>query len=196
MLTNLFSSQARVSILKLFLFNPKTSYYQRQIATLTQQPIQGVQREVAKLTRLGLIERTVQGNRIYYQVNPQCTIYPELKRLFFKTVGIAEVLREQLKKNDTITVAFIYGSYATDKESISSDIDLLVIGSISGKELSGLLAPPKRELGREINFAVFPRAEFKKKLEAKDHFLTSVFKDQKIFIIGSEDELKNMVSTR
>lgn len=196
MLTNLFSSQARVSILKLFLFNPKNSYYQRQIATLTQQPIQGVQREVAKLSRLGLIERTVQGNRIYYQVNPQCPIYPELKRLFFKTVGIAEVLREHLKTKNTIQVAFIYGSYAQDKENVSSDIDLMVIGSISGKELSGLLVPSKKELSREINYAVFPQAEFKKKLEAKDHFLTSVFKDQKIFIIGSEDELKSIVSRR
>lgn len=196
MLTNLISSQARIDILTLFLFNPQTSYYQRQISGLTGQPIQGVQREVTKLIRLGLIAKTVQGNRIYYQVNQQSPIYPELKRLFFKTVGIAAALKERLQSATTINLAFIYGSYAKDTEQVSSDIDLMIIGNISGKEVSRLLAKPKKELGREINVAVFPISEVKKKIDQKDHFLTAVLKEKKIFIIGTDHELKSVVSRR
>jgi len=58
MIDKLFSSKARVDILKLFFFNPENSFYQRQISKLTGHSIRAVQREVAKLvfvqTRFGL----------------------------------------------------------------------------------------------------------------------------------------------
>lgn len=44
MLDKLFSSKARVEVLKLFLFNPDDSFYQRQISMRTHQPIREVQR--------------------------------------------------------------------------------------------------------------------------------------------------------
>lgn len=42
--------------------------------------------------------------------------------------------------------AFIYGSYAREEENLLSDIDLMVIGDISSKELSNLLSKPKKEM--------------------------------------------------
>ncbi|MFH0795484.1 MAG: nucleotidyltransferase domain-containing protein [Candidatus Omnitrophota bacterium] len=191
----LFSSKARVEILKLFLFNPDGKFYQRQIATLTHQPIRAVQREVNKLEEIGLIERFGQDNRVYYNVNKICPIFEELKRILFKSAGIAESLREYLRKSDDITFAFIYGSYAKGKESSLSDIDLLVVGNISSRALSKILVKPKRELSREINYAVFDVEEFKEKVEQKDHFLNTVMKEEKIFIVGSEDEFKRIIKS-
>jgi predicted nucleotidyltransferase len=191
----LFSSKSRVEILKLFLFNPEDSFYQRQISTLAHQPIRSVQREMEKLETIGLIEKSVQGNRIYYKVNKRCPIFEELKRILFKSVGIAEVLKENLKNTGNIIIAFIYGSYAQGKESLLSDIDLLIVGFITSRELSTLLSKPKRELGREINYAVFPPQEFKKRIRRKDHFLNAVLEGKKIFIIGNEDELKRVIKS-
>jgi len=196
MLNELFSSRARVEILKLFLFNPENSFYQRQISTLTRQSIRGVQREAERLEKIGLIEKSIQGNRIYYKVNKKCPIFEELKRILFKSVGIAEVLKENLKKSDNIKIAFIYGSYAKAEENLLSDIDLLIIGSINSKELSSLLSKPKRELSREINYAVFPLQEFRKKVRQKDHFLNTILKEKKIFIIGDENQVKAITKSR
>lgn len=195
MLNELFSSKTRVEILKLFLFNTNNSFYQRQISNLTAQSIRGVQREVDKLNRIGLIERSIQGNRIYYKVNKKCPIVEDLKNIFFKSVGIAEVLRDNFKEKG-IKVAFIYGSYAKGEESLLSDIDLMVIGDISSKELSSILSKPKKELMREINYVVFSLNEFINKAMRKDHFINSVLKDKKIYIIGSEDELKRLIKSR
>ena len=195
MLNKLFSSKTRVEILKLFLFNTNNSFYQRQISNLTAQSIRGVQREVDKLNRIGLIERSSQGNRIYYKVNKKCPIVEDLKNIFFKSVGIAEVLRDNFKEKG-IKVAFIYGSYAKGEESLLSDIDLMVIGDISSKELSSVLSKPKQELMREINYVVFSLNEFINKAMQKDHFINSVLKDKKIYIIGSEDELKGLIKSR
>ncbi len=195
MIDKLISSRARVEILKLFLFNPENSYYQRQISTLTHQPIQGVQREILKLESIGLIEKLIRGSRIYYKVNKSCPIFEDLKQILFKSVGIAEALKKDFKKAEKISFAFIYGSYAKGDENLSSDIDLFVIGSITSKELSTLISKPKRELGREINYAVFPFDEIKKRIKRKDHFLNDVMKGKKIFIIGSENELKRAIKS-
>ena len=139
MLNKLFSSKTRVEILKLFLFNANNSFYQRQISNLAAQPIRGVQREVDKLNKIGIIERSIQGNRIYYKINKKCPILEDLKNIFFKSVGIAEALKKNLKEKG-IKIAFIYGSYAKGEENLLSDIDLMVIGDISSKELSSILS--------------------------------------------------------
>lgn len=196
MIDKLFSSKARVEILKLFLFNTQDSFYQRQISTITRQPIRGVQREVAKLESIGLIEKSIQGNRIYYKANKTCPIFEQLKIILFKSVGIAEALEKDLKKRNDIKIAFIYGSYATGQESLLSDIDLMVIGNITSKELSTVLSKPKKELSREINYAVFSQQELREKIRNKDHFLNGVLKDKKIFIVGDENELKSIIKSR
>jgi len=194
MLNKLFSSKTRVEILKLFLFNTSNSFYQRQISSLVKQSIRGVQREVDKLNRIGIIEKSTQGNRIYYKLNKKCPIVQDLKNIFFKSVGVAEVLRENFKEKK-IKFAFIYGSYAKGEESLLSDIDLMVIGDISLKELSNILSKPKKELMREINYVVFSLDEFINKAIQEDHFINSVLKDKKIFIIGSKNELKGLIKS-
>lgn len=194
MLDKLFSSKTRVEILRLFLFNADNSFYQRQISNLTKQSIRGVQREVEKLYDIGFLEKSVSGNRVYYKVNRNNPIFEDLKSIFFKSLGIAEALKENLQ-GKKIKIAFIYGSYARGQENLLSDIDLMVIGNISSKELSGLLSGPKTELMREINYAVFPLKEFINKVVQKDNFINSVLKDKKIFIIGSEDELKELIKS-
>lgn len=195
MINRLFSSRARVEILKLFLFNPDNSFYQRQISNLTSQSIRGVQRELENLQKIGLLKGTNQGNRIYYKVNKLCPIFEELKNILFKIAGIAEVLKRNLS-GSRIKIAFIYGSYARGGEGLLSDIDLMVIGDISSKELSTMISKPKKELMREINYAVFPAKEFIDRVRRKDHFLNSVLKDKKIFIIGDENELKAVIKSR
>jgi len=196
MLNKLFSSKARIETLKLFLFNPEESFYQRQISALTHLPIRAVQREVENLQEIGLIEKSVQGNRVYYRANKNCPIFLDLKNILFKTTGIADVFKNDLKKPGLVQLAFIYGSYAKGEESLSSDIDLFVLGSISSKKLSSILSKPKMELGREINYVVFDMDEFKTRIKKKDHFLNTVLKEKKIFIIGSEDELRSIIESK
>lgn len=194
MLNKLFSSKTRVEILRLFLFNADNSFYQRQISNLTNQPIRGVQREVVKLHKIGFLDKSIQGNRVYYKVNRNIPIFEDIKNIFFKSVGIAEAIKENIK-DKKIKIAFIYGSYARGEESLLSDIDLMVIGDISSKELSRLLSKPKMELMREINYTVFSLNEFISKAIQKDHFINSVLRDKKIFIIGSDDELKGFIKS-
>ncbi len=195
MLNKLFSSRTKAEILKLVLFNPDTSFYQRQISQLIGQSLRGVQRELSRFQEIGLVQGSRQGNRIYYRVNKKCPIFEDLRNIFLKTAGIAEVLKDNLSKKD-IRIAFIYGSYAKGRENFLSDLDLMVIGNISSKVLSSLLSEPKRKLMREINYAVFSPQEVVKRKKAKDHFIESILRGRKVFILGDENKLKALVKSK
>ena len=193
----LFSSQARVAILKLLLLNGDDRFYLRQIASLTDQPVRAVQRELPKLERIGLLEHTVDGNRKYYQVNRDCPIFPELKSIFLKTVGLGDALREYLSKDaGSIEVAFIYGSYARSEESASSDIDLFVVGTVGAMELSTALAAAKSELAREINPVLMTPREFSQKASSGNHFVLSLLEEPKTFLVGNAEDLESLAGRR
>ncbi|MFC1566251.1 nucleotidyltransferase domain-containing protein [bacterium] len=196
MLQTLFSSKARVNILKLLLLNPKGSFYQREISSLTNESIRSVQREVKKLEEIGFLSKSIQGKSVYYRVNESFIIYEDLKNIFIKSAGIAEELKNHLKKTQDIEVVFVYGSYAKGAIQKSSDIDIFVIGTVTSRQISKILSKPQKELAREINYVVFTKKEFREKIRKKNHFVLSILKTKKIFIIGNEDDFKNIVKPR
>ena len=83
-----------------------------------------------------------------------------------------------------------FGSFARGEESADSDIDLMVIGSLGLRDLITMLANTQDTILREINPHVHSEDEFRKKIQKNDHFVSQVVAGPKIFILGSEDELK------
>ncbi len=86
-LETLFSSAARVHVLRLFLLQPSDQFYQREIERETGQPIQAVQREVKRLEEVGLLTHSTEGNRKFYRLNPEFPLLAELTRLFRSVTG-------------------------------------------------------------------------------------------------------------
>ena len=150
-----------------------------------------VQRELEFLARTGVVRRTVRGRQVYYQANSESPIYAELRGLVVKTGGVADVLRGALAPlADRVRVAFIYGSVARGAERRASDVDVMVIGDdVSFSDVSDALGKAQDAIGREINPSVYAPADLRSKLAAKQHFLRSVLKSEKIFLIGDEHEL-------
>jgi predicted nucleotidyltransferase len=194
MLELLFSSTARVKVLALFLLNPETSFYQRQISSLTGLPIYAVQREVERLRTLGLLVSSARGNQVHFQVNRGFFLFPELKGIFLKTTGLAALVGTALQKTEAIALAFVYGSYATNQETVTSDIDLLVVGSLSSRTLHSTLQEAESLAQREINYVLFNPEEFRAKVQAGDGFLQNVLASPRLFLIGDEDALRTLVA--
>jgi predicted nucleotidyltransferase len=191
-LDKLIASSARVKILKLLLLNEEKRYYQREIAELVGLPVRAVQREGARLTAIGLLHRIEDGNRVYFQVNTACPIFPELKRILLKTVALDLLLSEALVRDGRIEVAFIYGSYAANQETVASDVDLFVIGSISGRQLSAALRPVQAEIQREFSHHLITPEEYRERLSRQDGFLRNVLEGPKIFVVGNEETLRTL----
>ena len=186
----LITSRARVEILKLLLLNPADRRYLREVASLTHQPLRAAQRELARLESAGLLTSTTEGNRKYFRANRESPIFPEIRGLLLKTVGLGDVLRQHLQEHrGSIRLAFLFGSYARGTEGSTSDIDLMVIGEITGKDLAKLLAPVRKASGREVNTICMTPAEFRAKARQENSFLGEILREPKTFLIGGEDEL-------
>jgi len=190
MLENLLGSKLRVKLLNWLFLHPDERFFVRQLTVLLHEDSTNVSRELAKLEKMGIVTSRTEGRQKYYQADRRCPFFSELQGLIIKTSGVVEVLREALHPlAGRIDVAFIYGSFARDKLRPESDIDLVVIGKCRFGEVVDAIHKSQERIGREINPTVFSRKEWEKKLSESHHFVKSIKETEKIFIIGSEDEL-------
>ena len=184
--------EVRKKVLALLLADPTQRWYLRDIERRTGLAIGTVRRELTGLTSAEIITKSKDGNRTYYQANTGCPFFPELSGLLLKTAGLLDVLSKAFKnlsKTKKIKVAFVYGSFAANSAKASSDVDLIVIGSCSFSRVVDAIDAAQKQLGREINPTVYPIHEWRKKLAEKQHFVTSVSKSSKLFIVGTADDL-------
>jgi len=135
----------------------------REIERRTGFAIGTVQTELKKLQRLDIISRVRDGNRVYYRANTAHPLYPEIRALVLKTSGLADVIVNALGNETDIRVAFVFGSFARQEEKAGSDVDLMVVGDIGLRKLTGLLMDVSGKIGREINPHVFSEKEFVKR---------------------------------
>jgi predicted nucleotidyltransferase len=187
-------SKTRRAVLSLLYSHVDDAYYMRQIVRSAGVGLGAVQRELKQLSDAGIIHRMVRGHQVYYQANPQCPVFAELKNLVVKTVGVGAALQAALTPlGDRIDVAFIYGSIARSEEHRDSDVDVLVVGKVTFAEIVSSLSETQKTIGREINPTVYPPAEFRSKLAAGHHFLSSVLRGPMFFLIGDKRELARLV---
>ena len=193
---NLFG-QTRTAILSLLYGHADESFYLRQLVRETGAGNGAVQREVKQLSDAGLIVRKTVGNLVFYQANRKSPVFSELRGLLLKTAGVRDVLREALAPlKNRIQVAFVYGSIAAQRDRADSDVDLMIVGEASFEEIVPRLGNAGKKLRREINPTIFPAQEFRSKLDAGNHFLTSVLQSKKLFVFGNENDLRELSQKR
>ncbi len=183
----------REGVLAATMAQPEKWWYLSELAaTLGTRP-SSLQRELALLVRIGILQRRREGTRAYFRPEKQSPIFPELRSIFEKTAGIAPTLQEMLRPFDRgIALSFIYGSVARREEHAGSDIDLMVIGDVGLAELAPTLRGAEKRLRRELNVTNYSVREFRDKIRNGDHFLLSVLKKPKYFLKGSQRELDAM----
>ena|SRR5258708_1719841 len=187
----------RSGIFSLLYGRPDQSFYLRQIARHIGASPGAVQRDVTQLFRAGLINRTSVGSQVFYQANSNSPIFVEMRSLVTKTIGIHAVLLSLLARFAKRTkVAFVYGSVARQEETVQSDVDLMIIGDVTLEELLPVFEEAQSSLGREVNATVYSPREFRAKFAAGNHFLQTVLKDKKLFVIGNENELGKVAGKR
>jgi predicted nucleotidyltransferase len=190
-LEEILGSRTRAELFRLLFESPDRELYLRELQRQSGVSMRPIQEELNKLLRTGLVKTRKDGNRLYFSANSEHPLFPEIRHLVEKTVGFHGLLRAALADSD-IKNAFIFGSVASGTARPNSDLDLFVIGNLGLRKLSALLSGLSDRIGRVINPHVLTEDEYRRKIRAKEHFITSVMDTPKIFIIGDEDELKRM----
>lgn len=181
----------RRRVLGLLLLRPEEALHGREISRRTGLPAGTITRELTKLAEVGLLNRDTRGNQRVYSANTASPVFAELASILRKTSGMADVLAQALAPlMPSLHVAFVFGSMARGQETAGSDIDVMIIGDASFRQIVEALHPTEAVLGREINAQILSPLEFADKANQKEAFLADVLAKPKIFLIGGEDDLE------
>lgn len=186
-LAQLLSSQVRAEIFRLLFVGGQVSLHLRDIHRKSHLAVGTIQKEIGHLKRMDLVTSEKDGNRLYYTANASHPLYSTICELVQKTSGIPEKVKEVLLAIKGIECAFIFGSIAKGAEKSHSDIDLIVIGDVGLRMLVSKLKALTPVTEREINPHIYSKSSWKQKLKKNDHFIKSVLKEEKIFLIGDEN---------
>lgn len=185
----LLGSRARAQLLTLFFVHPREEFYVRQIAVTTRLSPGHIHRELARLTQLGLILPRRMGREKLYRVNELHPLFPELKRIVYKTTAFGDVLREALSGIPGVMAAFIYGSVPKGTERAGSDVDLFILGSPDRAKLDAALSKAEDLLGREVSLSTMTLEEWRRRRAAREGFIEELLQVPKIFLVGDEQSL-------
>lgn len=179
-------------VLGLLFGQPDRSFRSGELIRLARSGTGATHRQLGRLETAGLITAKRSGNQKHYQANRSAAVFDELHGLIVKTVGLVEPLRVALEKHGkTIRAAFVYGSVAKGTDRAISDVDLLVISeTLRYADVFESLQQAEAVLARKVNPTVLSPAAWRSKRARSDSFLARVAAQPKLFVIGSEDDLR------
>lgn len=178
------NTKLRKKLLTYSFTHPGEDYYVRELSNLIDEDPGNLSRELRFLEEEGLYTSVTRGRVKLYSLNKRYPLFRELKKIIFKTEGVEGSLRENVGRFKGISLAFIYGSYARDKEKKTSDIDLIVVGDFSRNKFTRDIRNLELKLGREINFTVYTREEFEKEGKKEGDFLNLILKGRVVILKG------------
>ena len=192
-LEQIFGSRIRVRLLRLFLEHPDQKFYVREITRCTRSHLNSVRRELANLTKVGLVHifedglsPAARGNglyRKYYAVNPSCVIFQELRALLIKgQLFLQEELKRHLASAGAIRYLALMGFFV---DQAGAPTDLLLVGRMRKKKCEKLIRDFEEEFGRTINYTILSLKEYKDRKEMMDRFLYNLLEAKKLVLVDA-----------
>ena len=164
MLEHLITSRTRVKMLLKFFLNSHSKAHLRGLADEFGESTNSIRHELNNLSKAGYLVSNGKGNIIEYSANIEHPLYPELKNLVHKYMGIDKIIdnivNKMISRLGQLESAFITGDYADGKDS--GIIDLVLVGTINTDNLQGYVQKAEGLVNRKIRTLVLSSEEFHK----------------------------------
>lgn len=141
-----------------FFSNKHSKAYLRGLAEEFGESTNSVRHELNNLSNAGYLLSTENGRTIEYHANTQHPLYPELKNLVHKYLGLDNIVENIIKKLGNVEMAFVTGDYAKGKDT--GIIDLVIVGDINEKNLQKLTVKAEEAINRKIRSLVLSFKEY------------------------------------
>lgn len=156
--TGIITSKTRIKLLVRLFFNPETRSYLRELAKEFSVSTNSVREELNQLTKTGILKSEKNGRQVYYMANQEHPLFPELKSMVGKAMGIDQVVDSIVSRLGQLECAYLLDDYAEGKDT--GIIDLLLVGNIDQYHLSDLSSKTERYIKRKIRCLVLSREEY------------------------------------
>ena len=213
MIDALFGSKTRVKLLKLFLNNPDSSYYVREITRLIDEQINSVRRELSNMLKIGIITSENVENKLYYKVNQMYPYFIPLRAIFSdEEIPIADVQAAKISDNTKGSTSAFSSSDSNPEvkyynkifegltgahaiviagklvRGSASPIDILIIGQVPNTKLKTIIKSIERREEIEVNYTVIAPEEFHYRISVRDRFIGEIL-DTKFTVIKDANRI-------
>ena len=158
----LIASKTRIKLLVRLFFNPEARSYLRELANEFNVSTNAVREELNQLTKTKFLNSKKDGRHVYYMANREHPLFPELRSMVNKVMGLDQVIDSIVTRLGDLEMAFLMDDYAEGKDT--GIIDLLLVGDIDRYHLSDLSKKTERYIKRKIRSLVLSREEYKELL--------------------------------
>ena len=168
----LIASKTRIKLLVRLFFNPEARSYLRELANEFKVSTNSVREELNQLTETKFLKSQKDGRQIYYTANKNHPLFPELRSMVNKVMGLDQVIDGIVNRIGDLELAYIMDDYAEGKDT--GILDLLLVGNINEYHLNDLSRKTERYIKRKIRSLVLTKDEYeelKPKLEKRPKFL-------------------------
>ena len=165
LLTGLISSKTRIKLLVRLFFNPQMRSYLRELAKEFDVSTNAVREELNQLTKTKLLKTEKSGRQVFYMANTEHSLFPELRSMVRKVMGIDQVIDSIVTRLGNLEKAYLIDDYAEGKDT--GIVDLLLVGDIDQYHLNDLSRKTERYINRKIRTLVLTQKEF-------ENFLTTL----------------------
>lgn len=187
-LAQLFSSEALVKAMRLFLMNPEEVFDPKEISRRAKVNIRKVNYELGLLKRIGFIKSSTKEIEIVFKhkklkhkkmrgwtLDQDFAFLHQLRGLILNSAPIGkDVLLKKFKTlGHKLKFVALSGVFM---DNAASRLDVVVVGdSINRVKLENVLSKIESEIGKELKYALFSTEEFKYRMSMFDHFLREIF---------------------
>jgi len=165
--TGIISSKTRIKLLIRLFFNPKAQSYLRELANEFNVSTNSVRGELNQLTKSNLLISKRKGRQVYYKANAEHPLFPELRSMVGKVIGMDRVIDGIVNRLGDLEKAYLIDDYAEGKDT--GIIDLLLVGNIDEYHLNDLSRKTERYIKRKIRSLVLSREEYNRLLPKLEH---------------------------
>jgi hypothetical protein len=174
-LARLFSSSARLKLLRLFLFNDDSAFSVLDASFRINVPKESARREISTLVKADIIrKRTGKDGTVVYVANKKFHHYEPLQEFLRSTTGLEDsTIVTTLKKGGNLRLIVLSGLFTG---ALETKADILVVGDrIDDKHLDKAVHDLEAELGRELRFAAFTTQDFRYRVGVYDRLIRDIF---------------------
>jgi len=154
----LIASKTRIKVLVRLFFNPRTRSYLRELSNEFGVSTNSVREELNQLTRTKLLTSERNGRQVFYQANRDHPLFPELRSMVCKVMGMDQVIDGIVQRLGDLDIAYLMDDYAEGKDT--GIIDLVLVGNIDPYHLNDLTQKTERYVKRKIRSLVMTREEY------------------------------------
>ncbi len=178
---HLFGSVTRTRLLRVFLNNPETSFFVRDLSRRINTQLNAVRRELENLETLGILSSRQDGQKKFYKTECTNFLFPELRALVLKSqISFEKNLVKNIDRIGQTQLLVLTGKLVGIKDL---PVDILVVGRVNRDSLKKIVNILQQDLGEQINYTVMSSREYKYRCEVSDKFLFSMLENKRVVLI-------------